>query len=192
VTFDPGDVSLTQTYQLPQIAIPIASLGVASVNAFISGSLTATLFANIDLGLSTARNSRRGNRAVAGSTCWTVSTSTTARQYQAGVTLAASLQLGGEVSIFGYNAVQLYGQFTSFGEFGVHVNDVGYNKATGLPQGIAGYDGVPAGDNKVYLDEISYIASNYGPLCAIMPEGELGLNVSVVAKVICCSRPSRC
>jgi parallel beta-helix repeat protein len=182
VTFDPGNISLTQSYQLPQIAIPIASLGVASVNAFISGSLTASLFANIDLGLSTRgiHGEEIGGGGVNLLDGFYIDDSA---QYQAGVTLAANLQIGGEVSIFGYNAVQLYGQFSSFGTFGVHVNDVGYNKATGLPEGIAGYDGTPAGDNKVYLDEISYIAGNYGPLCAIMPEGELGLGVSLVAKV---------
>ena len=134
VQFNPGLVSLTEGYQLPEISVPIASLGVASVYAFISGARDRDAVRQHQPWPEHARAARWKRSAAAGRTSSTGSTSTTA-QYQAGINLSANLKLGGSVSVFGYDAVQLYGQFSAFGQFGVHVNDVAYNATTHLPIG---------------------------------------------------------
>ncbi len=190
VDFDPGHVEISETYSTPKVSVPLFSVGFASAEAFAQISFTASLFANIDIGLDTrgllghyissgVYSTSQPSNVLMGFYISDADTgSANDGNYQAGIKLAADIIFGGEISILGYDAVDLYGGVGPYGIVGIHFNDIYYNSA-GQPGGVANYKGNPAGDGKVYFDELDWIADNYGPLCAVMPGGELGLSVTL-------------
>ena len=185
VEFNPGYISLSASYETPQITVPLYSIGIATISGFISAGLSATLFANLNIGLSTRGligNYIGGTPGTPGPLIdgFFINDSQT---YQVGLKMEGHITIGGELDIGPFNVAEIYGQAGPYGIIGVHVNDVYYNKTTGVPEGIADYNGAPAGDNMAYLDEIGYIASNFGPFCAIMPLGELGLQITCAAQI---------
>ena len=98
-----------------------------------------------------------------------------------GAEIEGHVTIGGSIDLLGFFSIaKIDGQLGPYGEIGARVNSLVPNtsgsyvtNAAGLYE-IADYDGAPAGTGRAYLDEIEYIANTYGPLCAVMPEGQIG------------------
>ncbi|HZZ44157.1 MAG TPA: right-handed parallel beta-helix repeat-containing protein [Tepidisphaeraceae bacterium] len=189
IVFDPGQIDLKASYETPEISFPLFSIGIASVNAFFSAGLSAELFANIDIGLST--RGLLGQGIGGGTNLLDGFFIGDTDQYQVGVKLEGHITVGGEVDLFdAIPVVKLDGQFGPYGEVGARVNTLVVDSKgnpvpdpmTGLYE-IAGYNGNAPGNGRAYLDQIEYIAANYGPLCAVMPGGQFGLQLTVNATV---------
>jgi parallel beta-helix repeat protein len=186
---------------------PVFDIGIASVNLSITGAASISLMGDIDIGLSTRGllgdgliNSNGSpqtgpdlldgffvNDGVGVTIPDTSGMQQIALEVEAHVTITGSLDLGGFLSIASIN-----GSLGPYGEVGVRVNSLVPNATnTGFltnPNApsffeIAGYQGAPAGNGMAYLDEISYIANAYSPLCAVMPDAQIGLQLTISATV---------
>ena len=183
VEFDPGEVSLSESYNTPSIPIPLLDFGFGDVEATISANVGVSLFANIDIELTTRGlegDYISGNKLTSGQSPDLLDglAINDSDQYQAGVSISGGVTIGGTVDILGFSAATLSGSLDLTGVMGVHVADLSYNK-DGTIQGIAGYQGDGAGDNEVYLDELEYLVNNYGLGCTLMPEGSIEATVSL-------------
>ncbi len=183
VEFDPGEVSIGASYQTPKISFPLLDFGFADVSATLQASISASLFADIDIELTTRGLEGTyitGNKLGTGQGADLLDglAINDSDQYQAGISLSGGVTIGGSVDILGFSAASLSGSLTLTGIMGAHVNDLSYNK-DGTIQGPANYQGDGPGDNEVYLDELEYLDNNYGLECAIMPGGEIDATVSL-------------
>ena len=199
IEFKPGKngyISYTASYDTQRITFPVFDLGILSANAFFQAGISATLFGNIDIGLTTRGLLGQGIGSGGKQTGtpnlldgFFIGDNTfggDGTPYQMGLTFEGHVTIGGELALGGFLSIaSISGSLGPEGTLGVVVNDVAYsNTPQGpIPVGIASQDGNPAGDGKAYLDELSYIASNYGPLCAVEPEATMGLKLSIDATV---------
>jgi parallel beta-helix repeat protein len=199
IEFKPGNngyISYTASYNTDPITFPVFDLGILSANATFSAGISATLFANIDIGLTTRGLLGQGIGSGGTQTGtpnlldgFFIGDSTfggDGTPYQVGLKFEGHVSIGGELALGGVISIaSITGSLGPEGTLGVIVNDLAYTQTPNgpIPIGIANYNGDPAGDGKAYLDELSYIASNYGPLCAVMPVASLGLNLSISATV---------
>ena len=199
IEFKPGNngyISYSASYNTPPITFPVFDLGVLSANATFSAGISATLFGNIDIGLTT--------RGLLGQGIGSGGTQThtpnlldgffigdntfggDGTPYQMGLKFEGYVTIGGEIALGGVvSLASISGSLGPEGTLGVMVNDLTYTQTVNgpIPIGIANYNGNPAGDGKAYLDELTYIASTYGPLCAVMPVASVGLNLSINATI---------
>ncbi|HUB26128.1 MAG TPA: hypothetical protein VL992_11925, partial [Tepidisphaeraceae bacterium] len=181
---------------------PVFDIGIASVNLSITGGASISLTGDLDIGLSNRGLLADGLINSNGTPNTTpnlldgffiddgvgtnfpgLGMQQLALEVNAYVTITGSLDLGGFLSV-----ASISGSLGPYGEVGVRVNSLVPNaQGTGFLTSssppylyeIAGYDGAPQGNGMAYLDEISYIAQNYGPLCAVMPDGQVGLQLNV-------------
>ena len=168
--------------------IPLFSIGIASADAFFQAGISVSLFGNIDIGLST--RGLLGQGIGGGSNIQDGFYIGDADQFTFGAEIEGHVTIGGSIDLLNFISIaKIDGQLGPYGEVGARVNSLvpnnngGYEtNGAGLYE-IAGYDGAPAGTGRAYLDEIEYIANTYGPLCAVMPEGQIGLQLVVNAEV---------
>ncbi len=183
VEFDPGEVSVGASYQTPKISFPLVDFGFADVSATLQANVSASLFADIDIELTTRGLEGTyisGGKLVTGQSANLLDglAINDSDQYQAGLSLSGGVTIGGSVDILGFSAASLSGSLTLTGILGAHINDLSYNHDNTI-QGPANFEGDGAGDNEVYADELEYLVNNYGLPCAIMPAGELDATVSL-------------
>ncbi len=184
IQFEPGNngyISYTAGWNTPTIPVPIIDLGVLSINATFSGGVSATLFGNIDIGLTT-RGLLGQEIGGGGPNLLDGFFIDDTQQYQMGLKVEAHISIGGELTVVGISVASITGSLGPEGTFGIHVNDVYYASGTNTPLGIADYDGNPPGDGKVYLDELEWISSRYGILCAVMPESSIGVQITIAPR----------
>ena len=199
IQFDPGTLTLTASTSVDfGPSIPVFDIGIASVNLQFSGGASISLsLNNLDIGLTTRGLLGRGigtngvQTGVPNLLDGFFIDDTAAQQIslkvEAHVTITGSLDLGGFLSI-----ASVSGSLGPYGSVGVRVNSLvpnadntGYLPDPHAPSflEIAGYNGAPPGDGKAYIDELNYIANAYNPLCAVMPEAQLGLQLTISATV---------
>ena len=173
VEFDPGKVSVSASYQTPKISFPLLDFGFADVSATLQANVSASLFADIDIELTT--RGLEGTYISGGKLATGQSANlldglaiNDSDQYQAGLSLSGGVTIGGSVDILGFSAASLSGSLTLTGILGADINDLSYNHDNTI-QGPANYEGNGAGDNEVYADELEYLVNNYGLPCASCP-----------------------
>jgi len=189
IEFDPGYIHYTASYDSPRVTFPVASIGILSANAFFQAGLSATLFGNIDIGLTTRGllgqgiGSNGAPNLLDGFFIGNDQFGDSSQPYQMGLTFEGHVTIGGEIALFGaLSLFSLSGSLGPEGTLGVKVNDVAY-LPNGQPAGMANYDSLGAGDGKSYLDELNWIRGQSGLLCAVEPVASVGLQLSLNAVI---------
>jgi len=192
VAWDPPKVEFKKSYSIkfPIFTIGIPFLAEATVYGEIGGGFS--LFADLEIGF----NSRGltydpdgpgpmgpsflngffiGDNIVDGED-----------EFETGITAEVFVGVSGSVRILGINAVEIYGKGGVRGTIGLDLADVRYDPTDPtLKVDRIGRSDTPQGDNRVFLDEIVWLAQNYGFACTLSLGGTLEAFLGVGARALC-------
>ena len=145
--FDPGKVSVSASYQTPKISFPLLDFGFADVSATLQANVSASLFADIDIELTTRGLEGTyisGGKLVSGQSANLLDglAINDSDQYQAGLSLSGGVTIGGSVDILGFSAASLSGSASDAHRQHPrrYINDISYNHDNTI-QGPANYQG---------------------------------------------------
>ncbi|HZL38153.1 MAG TPA: right-handed parallel beta-helix repeat-containing protein, partial [Tepidisphaeraceae bacterium] len=190
VEFKPPQLDLP--YQFPgiELDIPLYSIGVADVEATFRLSGGIDLYANVDLGLSTrglTGNDISGTKDLLDGFFigdQKPQAPNPPAAFIVGLRGDVRIDLGGTVRILGINAATITGYVQGNLDLGLAMADVAYKPGTNIPDHRVGRNDV-GGDNQVYLDEMEWIAANYGLDCVATPGGTFSIDAGIHIEALC-------
>ena len=190
IEFNPGKLDLPFTFPGLELNIPLWSVGVVDVEGTFRLSGGIDFYANVDIGLTTRGlfgntidgTSNLMNGFFIGDTKPGAPNGPDA--FEVGLRGSLRIDLGGTVRVLGINAATITGYIQGNLDLGLDLADVAYKPGTNIPDHRVGRQDT-GGDNKVYFDEMQWIASHYGPLCVATIGGSLSITGGIHIEALC-------
>ncbi|HEY7118485.1 MAG TPA: NosD domain-containing protein, partial [Tepidisphaeraceae bacterium] len=191
VEFNPGRLDVPYDFPGISVNVPLFSIGIADVEAAFRLSGGLDFYANVDIGLSsrglTGHNIDQTPNLLDGFFIGDTKPGAPNGQdaFEVGLQAHLRIDLGGTVRILGINAATITGYIQGNLDLGLDLADIAYKPNNSLiPDHRVGRTDV-GGDNKVYLDEISWLASNYGIPCTLTPGGQFSITGGAHVEALC-------